>query len=73
MITTSTDDRTVSTRNFPKIMQTKENLRVLFSEPSRGMVLDAGNARSWKVGEFCQLFDMSQFKDFTGTVTLEQK
>lgn len=59
-----------NSKPFPKLMITKIGTIVLFTQSSVGICVSKGDSDN-RVGAFFNNWDMSQFTDFNGTVTLQ--
>lgn len=62
--------------DFPKLMEAKYhnssyNFIVLFKEPKIGMVVSANTNCVYSIGVDSTSWDMTQFTDYQGPVTLE--
>ena len=68
MKVTVTDAPSGKSLDYPKLMTTKENLLVLMTYYGEGIYLRGGND---KVGSTYLFYDMAQFTDYVGTITLE--
>lgn len=65
-------------KTFPKLMILKRDLPtdtpkiVLFLSDSQGVILQTNPKKDWeKVGDYDNSFDIKQFEEFTGTITLQ--
>lgn len=56
---------------YPRLMISYRGTIVLFWAFKNGVVITPGATSQMKAGDFCQSFDMDNFSDFNGTVTLE--
>ena len=59
-------------QTFPRIMWVPEDgTVVLFHDEGQGSVLKAGSGpNALGVGKYCDLWNMDDFKDYEGTITL---
>jgi hypothetical protein len=61
-------------KSFPKLMTASDGLIVLFIREKSGTVIqDETQSEDWKIGEYSERFDMSQFKDYEGEITLRNE
>lgn len=58
--------------DYPKLMRTKEGLIVLFTKWGGGIVI-VPKAEVHYIGFISQDWYMDDFKDFTGTITLQNE
>ena len=57
---------------WPKIMISKdEDLLIMFSGPSTGMVIACSNNEPGCVGEYCNTWEMNEFVPFCGSFTIK--
>lgn len=57
-------------RTYPKLMVSSVGTVVLFERPTQGTVVGS-STKHIKVGEHSSNWDMSNFTDYSGSVTLE--
>lgn len=58
---------------FPKMMVADDGEIVLFSDSETGTTIVEGSDREYKVGYFQRNWDIGQFRDFSGYVTLSNE
>jgi len=57
--------------DFPKLMISTKGIIVLFESKEHGMVV-GGKSKNWStIGEYLTEWDMSQFSDYDGSVTIQ--
>lgn len=57
-------------QDYPKLMQSKDEMIVLFTEENEGTVLHQGKDCYHELGRFSETWAMEGFKDFYGTLEL---
>ncbi len=67
MIKSVVSFKTGCDRDYPKLMVADEGLIVLFLEAEEGTVIQSDN---YQCGYYAEDWEMSDFTDFNGTVTL---
>ena len=60
-------------RPYPKLMIGDSGIIVLFHSSFSGTVLHEGDDDGYRLGEYRNDFDYGGFKDFFGTIELEEK
>ena len=68
MIESVVKEYAVLGNEYPKLMESGGGLIVLFKQKASGVVIQKDD--HWEVGDRCNSFDMQQFTDFNGSVTL---
>jgi len=72
MILAKLDNDTATIIPYPKLMQTNNGTIMLFVNPGEGTIIHTseGGLVPNSVGRYCTSVDMSNFRDFTGEITL---
>ena len=65
-----TENKYKKEKPFPKLMISDRKVVVLFRKPKKGTVLYPND---YRLGKYSSNFNMENFKDFFGTIELEEK